>query len=280
MLPEDMSKESLPVKPALIFAACLGLAVMTSPLAVQAYEGLMPGSQSGDGYDGLLAPSSPTGGNRNTTQPPGYEGVMPGHVPQRQEQSAPEPDNAATQPARGNTAASPAARAPAAAAARRPAQTARPELPMTPRPGRLKLGNVSSAEQLRLLASLAGKRLDLEKMTADIKPSAALLGLPDAKRPRTNNMLPMELMAKNQIDKTMAVLNNPRLTPEQKKLAAQQSYEQMKMLADGIITRRSVPEAIYKKMGMSEQFLQEEREGNERALARFEEAFKILRPLQ
>lgn len=269
------------MKPALVFAACLGFAVMTASTSAMAYDGLMSGSQTGDGYDGLLAPSSPSQGNsRSTNQPPGYEGLMQGHVPQRQEPAAEPADNAATQSPRSNTAATPATHAPAAAAARRPAQTARPELPMTPRPGRLKLGNVSTAEQLRVLSALAGKRLDLEKMTADIKPSAAMLGLPDAKRPRTDNMLPMELMAKSQIDKTMAVLNNPKLTAEQKQMAAKQSYEQMKMLADGIITRRSVPESIYKKMGMSEQFLQEEREGNERALARFEEAFKVLRPLQ
>ncbi len=270
------------MKPALLFAACLGLAVFTAPLSVQAYDGLMAAPQGGDGYDGLLAPSQPSNrsnNSRNTQEPPGYEGLMGGSIPQR----APDPvetDNRATAPARGNTAASPAAPAARNPAAARPAQTARPELPMTPRPGRLKMGNVTSADQLRLLASLAGKKLDLEKMTADIKPSAAMLGLPDAKRPRLGGMLPMELMAKSQIDKAMALLNNPQLTAEQRQAAARQSYNQMMIMADGIITRRSVPEAIYKKMGMSEQFLQEEREGNERALARFEEAFKVLRPLQ
>jgi hypothetical protein len=50
--------------------------------------------------------------------------------------------------------------------------------------------------------------------------------------------------------------------------------------ADGVMTRRSVPDAVYKKMGMSDSFLEEEREANERALTRFEEAFKVLRPLQ
>lgn len=269
------------MKPALMFAACLGLAVFTAPLSAQAYDGLMA-SPTSDGYDGLLAPSQPsrTNNNRGTQEPPGYEGLMGGSVPQRAPEPV-EPDNTATTPARGNTAATP--RAPAArnpAAAARPVQTTRPELPMTPRPGRLKMGNVASADQLRLLASLAGKKLDLEKMTADIKPSAAMLGLEDAKRPRLGGMLPMELMAKSQIDKTMALLNNPQLTPEQRQAAARQSYNQMMIMADGIITRRSVPEAIYKKMGMSDQFLQEEREGNERALARFEEAFKVLRPLQ
>lgn len=270
------------MKPALIFAACLGLAVFTAPLSAQAYDGLMAAPQGSDGYDGLLAPSQPDRSNnsRGKQEPPGYEGLMRGSVPQRPA-AVPETDNAAVPPAaRGNTAATPVAPAVRNPAAARPTQTARPELSMTPRPGRLKMGNITSADQLRLLASLAGKKLDLEKMTEDIKPSAAMLGLPDAKRPRLGGMLPMELMAKSQIDKAMAVLNNPQLTPEQRQLAARQSYNQMMIMADGIITRRSVPEAIYKKMGMSDQFLQEEREGNERALARFEEAFKILRPLQ
>lgn len=268
------------MKPALLFAACLGLVVATAPLSVMAYDGLMAQPQESDGYDGLLAPSQPSkSNNRGSQEPPGYDGLLRGSVPQRA--ADPAADNTATQPARGNTAATPQANAPAAAGrAARPAQSARPELPMSPRPGRLKLGPISSADQLRLLASLAGKKLDLDKMTADIQPSAALLGIPEAKRPRVGGMLPMELMAKSQIDKAMAVLNNPQLTQEQKQLAARQSYNQMMIMADGIITRRSVPDALYKKMGMSEQFMQEEREGNERALARFEEAFKVLRPLQ
>ena len=267
------------MKPALMFAACLGLAVFTAPLSAQAYDGLMS-SPAADGYDGLMAPTQPERGNRNTQEPPGYEGLMGGRVQQRPVEE-PATDNAATQQpaARANAAATPQVQ-PRTPTARAPAQTARPELPMSPRPGRVKLGPVSSADQLRLLASLAGKKLDLDKMTADIQPSAALLGIPEAKRTRINGMLPMELMAKSQIDRTMALLNNPQLTAEQRRAAARQSYNQMMMLADGVITRRSVPDALYKKMGMSDEFLQEEREGNERALARFEEAFKVLRPLQ
>lgn len=279
------------MKPALFLAVCLGFVLLGSegaPRSAAAYDGLISGGGSsssggGGGYDGLLAPSQPETGSRAKEEPPGYEGLMRGSVPQRPATTtAPAANsNAATQaqqPARGNTAANPAAAARAATA--RPTQTARPELLMTPRPGRIKINPVSTVEQLRMLASLAGTQLNMDKMTADIVPSPAAIGLSDPKMPRIDGMLPMELMAKKQIDKVMAALKNPQLTDEQRRATARQGYGQLMFLADGVMSRRSVPDALYKKMGMGDGFLTQEKEGNERALARFEEAFKILRPLQ
>jgi len=271
-------------KPALFFAAALGFALFcthAAPRMATAYDGLMSGSSTTDGYDGLLAPSQPTRGNtRGTQEPPGYEGLIRGAVPQRPVET-PDTDNDAAQPQRPSTAGTPpAGTSPAARPGARPVQTARPDLPMTPRPGRVKMGRIGSAEQLMMLASLNGVRLDPSKVADGVKPSPAMFGLKDPKQPRIGGMLPMELMAKTQIDKVMASVNHPQLTAEQRQNNARNGYNMLLTLADGVMTRRGVPEAIYKKMGMPETFLAEENEANERALARFEEAFKVLRPLQ
>lgn len=272
-------------KPALFLAAALGLVLFctqTAPRTATAYDGLMSGSSApSDGYDGLLAPSQPTRGNtRGTQEPPGYEGLIRGTVPQRPVET-PDTDNDAAQPTRPSTAGTPpAGTTPAARPGARPVQTARPDLPMTPRPGRVKLGPISSAEQLMMLAALNGKRLDMNKIADGVKPSPAMFGLKDPKQQRIGGMLPMELMAKTQIEKVMASVNHPQLTPEQRQQNARSGYNMLLTYADGIMTRRAVPEAVYKKMGLSDTFLEEEREANERALARLEEAFKVLRPLQ
>jgi len=274
------------VKPAVYFAAALGLAVFCAPAAPKpavAYDGLMSGSSTSEGYDGLLAPTQPGGrkSSRGADEPPGYDGLVPGSVPQRPVE--PEADND-TAPKRPSTAATPpAGQSPAvrpAATTRAPAQTARPELPMTPRPGRLKTGPISSAEQLLMLASLNGKRLDLSKIADNVKPSPGMFGLKNPTLPRINGMASMEFLAKNQIDKIMGALNNPALSAEQRQKVAQQGYQQLLVFADGVMTRRTVPDEVFLKMGMPESLLAEEKDANERALARYEEAFKILRPMQ
>jgi hypothetical protein len=274
------------MKPALFFAAALGMAVFCSyavPRTAAAYDGLMSGSKTTDGYDGLLAPSQPAprGNTRGTQEPPGYEGLIRGAVPQRPVEE-PAADNPVA-PARPSTAGTPPAGTPPAArpAATRPVQTARPNLPMTPRPGRINPGKVSSAEHLVLLAKLNGIQLDFKKiMEEDIKPSPALLGLPEPRQPRINGMLPMELMAKTQIEKIMASINHPALTPEQRQTNARAGYSELLTYVDSIMTRRIVPDEMFKRAGLSDAFIAEEHEANERAMVRFEEAFKILRPLQ
>lgn len=272
------------IKPALFFAAALGVAVFCSyaaPRSATAYDGLMSGSKNTDGYDGLLAPTQPAtrGNNRGTQEPPGYEGLIRGAVPQRPVEK-PAADNPVS-PARPSTAATPPAGATPAVRAARPVQTVRPELPMTPRPGRVKLGKISSANQLMLLARLNGVQLDFNSVISErVKPSPALMGLPEPKQPRINGMLPMELLAKTQIDKIMASINHPSVTPEQRQENARNGYSQLLGYVDGIMTRRMVPDQMYKNAGLSDLFLAEEHEANERAMVRFEEAFKILRPLQ
>lgn len=275
------------IKPALLIAAALGFAVLSAastPRLAVAYDGLMSGGGGGSsstdgGYDGLLAPSQPnnTGGGRAPTQePPGYEGLLRGSVPQRPAETAAETPNDGNDNARPATAATqPAVRQPAG----RPA-TAKPELAMTPRPGRVRVGPTNSAEQLMMLAALNGRRLDMEQIARAKKPTLEMIGLKAPAQIRINGMLPMELMAKNQIERVMASVNNPNLPAELRRTNARNGYSNLMSLADGIMSRRAVPVEAYRNYGFSDTFLAEEKEANERALARFEEAFKVLRPLQ
>lgn len=271
------------MKPALFFAAALGMAVFCSaaaPRTATAYDGLMSGSKTTDGYDGLIAPTQPAtrGNSRGAQEPPGYEGLIRGAVPQRPV-APPEKDNPVSPSRPTNNAATPASGSPAVRAPR-PVQTARPELPMTPRPGRVRVGPISSADHLMLLARLNGIKIDMaQARDAKFQPTPAMMGLPDPKQPRINGMLPMELLAKTQIDKVMNSIQHPSLTPDQRTNNARNGYNLLLGYVDGIMSRKIVPDELYIKAGMSKAFLDEEKEGNERALVRFQEAFKVLRPL-
>lgn len=269
--------------PALCFAAALGLAVFAAaPKDAAAYDGLLSGSSTSDGYDGLLAPAQPSGrGSRGGTQePPGYEGLMRGTVPQRPVETPDADDNDAAPraagtrpPAAGNN----TARRPATG---RPAQTARPEEAMTPLPGRIRPGPVNSMEQLKMIAALAGSRIDLTKIPDNVKPTPELFGMAAARLPRINGMTAAELLAHKEVEKVMNSINNPNLTEAQRRQNARTGYERLMILADGLTTSNAVPAALFKRMGASDQFIAEEKEANERALGRYEEAFRALRPLQ
>lgn len=285
-------KHPLFALPKICKAACLAalpvlmaLAIaQTTPATAQGYEGLIPDNRAPakqernpateQGYQGLIAPAQ-------REAPRGYEGVVPGQVPERQPAftATPRPDKTAppTQTAAPNVTAPPMT-----------TDTTRPPeqrvAAMTPRPGAIPFRPIRTAEDLEALAHLHGMKLNLPKLSdevaARIKISPKSYSIVSSPRTRIDGMLPPEAMIKKQIEQVMFSVNMPNITNEQRRRNARAGYERLLKFADTFTYKASLPDDLYEKMGLPAIFVQEQKEGNTKALMRLDEAFKVLKPLQ
>jgi len=267
-----------------VIAAVLVAALPLSRVAAQGYHGLIPDNQQKPapkaapeepGYHGLISP------NRRTDAPKGYEGVVPGFVPERETGIID-----ATPP---SAAAAPQSTPVPKQAAIPPKYTPAPDAPkrvvaMTPAPGSRPLPTIRSAQDLEDFARMQGFELKLPKLTeemaARIKTSPKTYSLTSSPGMRINGMLPQEAMIKKQIEQVMFSINMKGLTPEQRRRNARAGYEKLKMFADSFMYKKSIPDEVYVAMGAPSIFVKEQRESTDKALERLREAFKTLQPLQ
>jgi hypothetical protein len=290
-----MIRRLIPVKPEQknsflmsgLIAAALVIAAPASLVLAQGYQGLIPDnspqpkaapkdSPADHGYQGLIPPPS-----QRREAPRGYEGVVPGHVPERNTgiiNATPVPDTDT-------------AKAPGATPAPQTAgidYTPAPEdqrvVAMTPRPGSIPTRPIRTAQDLEDFARLQGFELNLPKLTdemaARIQVSPKAYSIASSPRLRINGMLPQEAMIKKQIEQVMFSVNMKGLTPEQRRRNARAGYEKLKMFEDGFMHKRSISDEVYTTMGVPGIFVQEQRESTEKSLKHLGEAFKTLKPLQ
>lgn len=268
-----------------VIAALIAL-VMTapaSPVMAQGYQGLIPDNKTPQraapkspaeepGYQGLIAPG------QRTQKPSGYEGVMPGHVPERTTGVI-------------NATPAPQTKPPESTPATRTAEidyTPAPEdnriVAMTRRPGSVPTRPIRTAQDLEDFARMQGFELNLPKLTdemaARIKVSPKAYSIASSPRLRLNGMLPQEAMIKKQIDQVMFSINMKGITPEQRRRNARAGYEKLKMFADGFMNKQNISDDVYGAMGVPGIFVKEQRESTEKSLGRLREAFKTLKPLQ
>lgn len=266
-------------------AAVLALAAPASTVLAQGYQGLIPDNQPAQkaapkvspeapGYRGLISPG------QRTEAPKGYEGVMPGYVPERDTgvMNATPPSTAETPPS------TPAPAQAAAGVDYTPAPEDKRVVAMTPRPGSVPTRPIRTAQDLEDFARLQGFEMNLPRLTdeiaARIKVSPKAYSIASSPRIRINGMLPQEAMIKKQIEQVMFSINMKGLTPEQRRRNARAGYEKLKMFADGFMHKKSIPDEVYSALGVPGVFVQEQRESTEKSLERLREAFKTLRPLQ
>jgi hypothetical protein len=79
------------------------------------------------------------------------------------------------------------------------------------------------------------------------------------------------------IKHVMTLVNDPTLSKEERSTAAKQGYLDLSTLADGLRVNQSIPDHIYKQMKLTDQFIQDERNGNEQALAELDAALTRLK---
>ncbi|MFH1157725.1 MAG: hypothetical protein V1721_02400 [Pseudomonadota bacterium] len=197
------------------------------------------------GYEGLVAPA-PESGNapRDQEEPPGYSGLIPG---------------------RSGT---------SSAQQKQPPQ-------MTRTPGDAPQVAPRSSDDLKALAQVYGQDRDgdllpdaLKKPEPLSEKTTALLAGP---RARIKGKLPMVYMIGEKIRKLLPQVEDERLSPEARAEMARKAYGELAPFADGLRAKKMVPDDIYRQMGLSETFIEEEKTGTTVALDELNEALQKLK---
>lgn len=229
------------------------------------------------GYQGLFGEddAKPAAPSRAPDQPPGYQGLIPGAVPQ-----APAPTTAAP--------AQPQAQQQAPATATRPLRgvaptAAAPSIVMgnTPAPNSmLGITPIRSSDDLRKLAMIYSidKNMDQipDEMAAQFRLPATTTELLKQPRPRVNGMLPMEQSVKTSIEGAMATLRDPKLRPADRQARAKLALDSLKSMQTGLKVKGQISDRTYQVMGMPQTYVKEEREAITKSLARIDLAIRQL----
>jgi hypothetical protein len=258
-------------------AVIAGLAIC-APVFAQGYKGVMSGS-SNDGYGTVMPPSEKTETGKG---PKGYRGVIPGET--LNETPAADPalpdeeveDQVKAPPAQQTRPAPVAKQLRMSTERQRPRQTYVPgQGPRTP---------MLTAEQLKLISTLSGMKIDLKKlpenMRESIKINPKVYSLVSSPATRIDGMLPTEFGAKKMIDTNMYIIDQSNFTPEKKKEAYIDLMIRLRQMADGLRMRQSVPNELYAQMGVPAIYVQEEKEGTAKGIARLDQAIKYIYELQ
>lgn len=257
--------------PAAMAAFLVVAAVSGSPalgyegVIAPADDGPVAEDDGGDGYSGVIAPSTPKRaprGSQGDSAEPGYAGVVPGYVPPD------EPDMMAV---------------PGKASPVRPQQPGK-TYPgtYTPVPSQqpqmtsqyAKIDpKVRTAEDLRTLAMIYSydKNADgiPDEMAKNFKVPKEMAAFLDQPRARIDGMLPMESMIRDSIDAAMKEVKGRRQKPEE-------TVDNLRKMREGLRAKRSIPDSVYKMMGLPATYVKEEREGIDNSLARIDRAIKQL----
>ncbi|MCE9507227.1 MAG: hypothetical protein K8R48_02780 [Alphaproteobacteria bacterium] len=204
------------------------------------------------GYGGLLAPAPSTGGNGQAPipqEPAGYGGLIPGYVQENSAASSPPPEKQQPQ--------------------------------MSSTPGGTEPATPKTSDDLKNIAAIRAQDRngngipdELEQVGKVSDKTAKTLGTPYE---RIENMLPTEYMAKQNIDQLMPGVRDNKIPPKVRAENARKAHQDLETLADGLRFKKLVPDKIYRDMGLPDSFIQEEKEGNEKALVRLNEALNELK---
>jgi hypothetical protein len=225
-----------------------------------------PAFAEDSGYEGLIAPSTP-----ESTAPPaatapaapdtssGYEGLI-----------APAPSSHTNNT---NTA-KPQKEEPLGYSGLIPGRVEQPPPPqVTASPSNPSL-TPKNSEDIKMLATVHGMQQDIEKPGVVSKKTALALAKP---HPRIDNMLPLEYAAKKNIDDMMPGIRDKKISKKVRAERVRNTHEKLATLAAGLRQKKSVPDRIYKAMGVPDSFIKEEREGTDHALLRLDKALQELK---
>lgn len=242
---------------------------------VLAYDGVLAPAPAQKDTPATNAPAAPSGGysgviaappsKDNKKEPPkGYSGVIPGVV-----EKAPAP----VQAAKPNTSKPPVALPDAPkkdfagkSTPRRQPQVTSPYKTTVER-------KTINAQDLKSLAALHShdKNADgiPDKIAKDFRLPESMVPFLNIPRARTEGMLPMEKTIKDSIDFMMGQVKQGQQDPKE-------NLKHLKSIRAGLLAQRGIPDSVYKVMGMPETYVNEEREGLDKALERIDIAIREL----
>lgn len=263
------------ILPSLLLAVLpvMAMNVMTAsvtPAWAQGYNGVLADDNDGgstpapkgDGYDGLLAPSEGSGGLSVSPQTKQQMNAASGILaPEDPTQGVSIPGSDSTYG--GNFKLS-----------NRGLSGQTPQYPEQP------VANTSSLNDLKALSSRYGYAQQFDAIPKEVMKyyvmPASMTETLKTPRIRINGMLPVENSIKSGIDMSLADINNPKLTAEQRAAKIKEAVVNLKTMRTGLRAQNSVPDSVYKMMGLPPTYVKEEREGFSKALARIDEAITKL----
>ncbi len=138
-------------------------------------------------------------------------------------------------------------------------------------------------DDVKILAGLSARGIDFYHLPPEMEkrlhlPPGTSKALDNIGSARIDGMLPAEFSAKQQIDQQMNAI--ARLQGNERKQAAQAAYDQLSYMAGGYRTLHSIPDSIYGRMGVSDTYVKEEREGYGKSLDRFKDALDALEKIR
>lgn len=209
-------------------------------------------AQQGGGYSGLIAaPPDRTG---RKPEPEGYAGVIQGRIAQPSQSHAKTGTRVKTAPT--------------------------PNLGSTQARSLAKFKELKSANDLHGMSLFYGLDKNMDGIPDALKQPAVipadLAKAMNKPTQRIENMLPTEFAMKKSIDAVMAMVGNKSLSKEVRLEQAKNGYDNLSQLMTGLRSKRAIPDTIYKKMGLSDVYINEQKEGIDAALIRLDKATKDL----
>lgn len=220
--------------------------IITASLVICALVTGAPAAVFAQGYEGLFAPATPDAApSAPSNAAGGYDGLL-----------TPAEDNAA----------------PSGYAGLLPGQVAEPVPQFTAIPGS------GPATNIRTLSLLHGQDRNGDGVPDGITRPQKLFNF-DAPI-RDNGVSPAQQMVENNIKQLILPLRNERLSTAERTLKARQAYQELAELAEGYRHKKSVPDRIYRQMGLSDVYIEQEKADLDSNLARLDRTLASLKKYQ
>lgn len=147
---------------------------------------------------------------------------------------------------------------------------------VTPVPGAVAPPPPKTVEDVTLMAAAHDQGGMLNMLQGSLALSDQVRRRLDKPRTRIENVLPMEYAAIRNIDQTMSKINDSSLSPEERVKTVSAARQKLSSMAEGLRYKLQIPDSLYQRMGVSDVFVSEEKEGAGKALALLNTALKEL----
>jgi hypothetical protein len=244
-------------------------------LGVAAGNGVSLRDSIAQGYDGLITAPE---GKASATQAPGYKGLIPGYVPEDEKTPAQE----AQQKSRIELP------KPTVRLYTPPDRAQRETVRMTNAPGYTPPSRPRTIDDIRIAALAAPRNLKWEEGQIPPQIDKTITGLLSPRdkdilsvpKMRVGGMLPKEYLAKQNIDRLMSFVTDPKLSDDERKANAKKARDKLVSYANYLNDQAQIPSTIYQKMGLPAVYMKESKEASDKSLARVEAALKELKKYQ
>lgn len=147
---------------------------------------------------------------------------------------------------------------------------------ITSMPGVAVPGALKTVEDVQLLAATYEQGGILNDLQKSLSLSDQVKRRLEKPRQRIENVLPMEYAARRNIEGFMSKIHNNNSSPEDLAKNVSAARQRLSSMAEGLRYKLMMPDSLYQRMGVSDVFVSEEKEGAGKALALLNSALREL----